>query len=328
MRNWLCILFLCLGCGSAFGQEAFEGTREGLSRDLLGAVPQNIRDKFLDKLNDRTIADQILRAYDERYAAAAAKQDKGNEDCIKDYRAILEKTQGNFLLDHFMRAECLFKMAQFHVDNDEFEEAVKDIEELFQKEDGYVIQRPEARYLLGLSCAKLSTKDNELAAAAQVLFDSVIKDEDAPIRYRDSASWLLEEVKRTKDGRLANISNRAEKLQKRIENGETGKDVQKKQDQLIKELDALVEKAEEKEEETMGRTRPGKPGESPGNDPDKAKKEKLSKEQHAKNWQATMSDLERARALQMLDKMPLHYRELINQYYKSLAETQPKKKKE
>jgi DNA primase catalytic subunit len=117
-------------------------------------------------------------------------------------------------------------------------------------------------------------------------------------------------------------------LSEKISNLNTGPEIQKKQEELITELDRLIAKQKTKEQEGNANSNPN------SNDLDKkagdkefAAKKELQRKEFQKDWDANMTDRERKAALQAISGLPMHYRDLINQYYKALAETKSTNKK-
>lgn len=121
------------------------------------------------------------------------------------------------------------------------------------------------------------------------------------------------------------ISRRMRSVERRLENGAAGENVQKSEAEIVEMLDSMIEEMEEQAQKQMKMSskqmRPGKPmkdariagGKGPGN----VTRRDLY---FGGNW-GTLPEKEREAVLQQLGRdFPPHYRDAIEQYFKRMAE--------
>ena len=165
---------------------------------------------------------------------------------------------------------------------------------------------------------------------------------DAPERVTEGADWLLRELRGDGMGPLLELAKRMETIERLIRRSKTGKNTQKRQEQVVVAIDKLIEMMREKEQKggggeckKPGAPKPGakKPGSPKGNKKGGAKESKLPggettegdlAEAPRRADQDAWSELkpkERERAAQFLkERFPSRYRELIERYYRGIAE--------
>ncbi|MBL4845317.1 MAG: hypothetical protein JKY65_07320 [Planctomycetes bacterium] len=165
---------------------------------------------------------------------------------------------------------------------------------------------------------------------------------DAPERVTEGADWLLRELRGDGMGPLLELAKRMETIERLIRRSKTGKGTQKRQEQVVVAIDKLIEMMREKEKKggggackKPGAPKPGakKPGSPKGQKKGGAKESKLPggvspegdlAEGPRRADQDAWSELkpkERERAAQFLkERFPSRYRELIERYYRGVAE--------
>jgi hypothetical protein len=168
---------------------------------------------------------------------------------------------------------------------------------------------------------------------------------DAPERLREGASWLLRELRGEGLGPLLELAKRMETIERLIDRERTDKPVQKKQEEVVLVIDRLIELMREKEQggggdckggkncpggkckkhgkgPPQGNTRPSGPAARstlPGG-PDRVGDLGQAPAPSGETW-GNLKDKDREAALQILkEKFPERYRELVEQYYKALAQ--------
>jgi hypothetical protein len=133
----------------------------------------------------------------------------------------------------------------------------------------------------------------------------------APERYVQNARWLLAELHEAAP--LPRLSHKMEAIRRKLEVGDTGREVQDEQARLVEDLDRLIERMRERE----GEQRPSAWGDLPSNG-----KAKLGKAQVASRREWAKAALRQPEALQSLSgrfQFPGFYRDLVEQYWKALA---------
>lgn len=136
-----------------------------------------------------------------------------------------------------------------------------------------------------------------------------------PKRYAESAQWLLLELQDASP--LIHLNQSMAKIERRLYDEETGPSLQSAQFEVIKELDRLIQKFESQEGTDRASTGPWHPD----------GKTLLRDEVAGRGRVVENADLQRKEVLQVLQeqRMPLHYGELVDQYFKALADAKPKK---
>ncbi|HBP23665.1 MAG TPA: hypothetical protein DEA08_38545 [Planctomycetes bacterium] len=204
----------------------------------------------------------------------------------------------------------------------------------------------EATFYLGYVYARLPELGEYDAqgakARAQQLLGELIS-RDVPERVSEGAHWLLRELRGEGMGPLLELAKRMETIERLIRRTRTGKGTQKRQEQVVAQIDKLIELMREKEKKGGGscdkpgqKKKPGqcdKPGTPKGPPKQGAKKSTLpggdgkegelheaSRAADQDGW-ASMKKKEREKVEQFLkQRFPTRYRELIEKYFRGVAE--------
>jgi tetratricopeptide (TPR) repeat protein len=160
---------------------------------------------------------------------------------------------------------------------------------------------------------------------------------DAPEPVTEGARQLLLEIERREKGTLGEVSRLMGYAAGRLKVDDGKQRVREKQDEAVALLDKLIEEAQEKEKNCSGcgQCKGGKKGASKSNKPPANPAEQsetrpgageigtlrpAEKAEPGEAW-GKLPPAEREKILQSLrDRFPSRYRELVEQYYRSLAE--------
>lgn len=155
----------------------------------------------------------------------------------------------------------------------------------------------------------------------------------APQRLRLTAQQMLTELARRVPGGIGAVTDLLDYAGRRLANADSGQRVQQRQQEAIDILDKLIDEAEEQEKNSGSgsgsgspRNRPRQP-QSPLNDsrptpggPTETGGMRQRVATPGEAWGA-MQDAQRERIVQTLkDRFPDRYRQLVEQYYRQLAE--------
>lgn len=207
----------------------------------------------------------------------------------------------------------------------------------------------EATFYLGYVYARLPELGEHDAqgakARAQQLLGELVS-RDVPERVSEGAHWLLRELRGEGMGPLLELAKRMETIERLIRRTRTGKGTQKRQEQVVAQIDKLIELMREKECKGGSCSKPGeqhKPGECkkpgapkgtpktppksgakkstlPGGDGKEGELHEASRAADQDGW-ASMKKKEREKVEQFLkQRFPTRYRELIEKYFRGVAE--------
>ena len=278
------------------------------------------------------------------YAAAYAAYEQA-PDALEGWQALAaDESQ-----DLFVRAHASYFLGRARLAQDDLAGAAEALEAVRGRLRGGTAWTDEATFYLAYAYARLSEYkgeqgDGQTRARARSLLTSLSGEgalfQDSPERVREGAAWLLRELRGEGMGPLLELAKRMETIERLIRRSRTGKETQKRQEQVVVEIDRLIELMREKEKQGGGSCdKPGAPKEGPPKPGDPkggkggAKESKLAPgetkegslaEAPRRADQDAWSELkpkERERAAQFLrERFPSRYRELIERYYRGVAE--------
>ncbi len=168
---------------------------------------------------------------------------------------------------------------------------------------------------------RLLKKDEALATIERLLQRA----DDCPRRYRSLARLMQADLKGLADETLDHIARRMDDVRRRLDLGRAGDKIRKIEDGIIESLDKLIKKLEEQQQQSSGsgdgNNRPSSPaGDSRpmgGRGPGRVVKRGVG----AKSGWGNLPAKQREEALQQVNReFPAHYREVIEQYFRKLAD--------
>lgn len=230
--------------------------------------------------------------------------------------------------DPYLRAYALYRYGLCELNREHYGKAAESFSRVLNEHSKEAGCDVEAAYYRAVALAQARDKENALVAAKRFLEDYP----DAPERYRKAAEQLIHELLQQWESPLYDLSGRMQHAAGSIEGGDTGEKVQKEQKEILSVIEELLKRRENQENQGDGGGGgggQGDPGKDPSNSPlNRSKLPGGSAEEgslHAKpkstdKW-GDMRDKEREEVLQAFkDKLPDRYRELLEQYSKTLAE--------
>lgn len=161
----------------------------------------------------------------------------------------------------------------------------------------------------------------------------LLEQEDViPVRYRQVAELIEQDLVGLEDESLDHVSRRMNDVRRRLDLGQAGKQVQVVEKGVVDSLDDLIKKIEEQQQQQSSSSNGSAQSSTPMQDsqlpslkaPGKVDKKDIGN-------QAGWGDLppkEREEALQQIGReFPAHYRQLIEQYFRDLADENSKQQK-
>lgn len=310
------------------------------SSEVLGALRQAEARSPRERIHQALLA---IPSYAKAYAVYET-----NPDDTRGWQALVEDESQ----DLFVRAHATYFLGRSLLAQDDLEGAAAALEAVRGRLRAGTPWADEATLYLAYVHARLSEfKANGQAgeqsrARARALLTTLSGEgamfHEAPERVVEGADWLLRELRGDGMGPLLELAKRMETIERLIRRTRTGEGTQKRQEQVVVAIDKLIELMREKEKQGGGscnkpgqpKAGPPKPGGSPkGNKKGGAKESKLPggessegdlAEAPRRADQDAWSELkpkERERAAQFLkERFPSRYRELIERYYRGVAE--------
>ncbi len=169
---------------------------------------------------------------------------------------------------------------------------------------------------------RLLKKDAALATLQRLLQRA----DDCPRRYRSLARLMQADLRGLADESLDHIARRMDDVRRRLDLGRPGEKTRKIEDGIIESLDKLIKKLQQQQQQQSaagagGSNHPSNPvGDSSpmgGRGPGRVVKRGVG----AKSGWGNLPAKQREEALQQVTReFPAHYREVIEQYFRKLAD--------
>ena len=150
------------------------------------------------------------------------------------------------------------------------------------------------------------------------------QEEHLPRRYLQITQLLRRDLASLKDGSLDHVARRMNDVRRRLDIGRAGKQVQVIEKGVVDSLDRIIKELEKQQQQGGGQSAGGQQSLKPMQDSQlPSMRSPLQVDQKDVGNQSGWGDLppkEREQALQQIGRdFPAHYRELIEQYFRELA---------
>lgn len=164
---------------------------------------------------------------------------------------------------------------------------------------------------------------------SRLALEKLMEQEDRlPRRYLQVAQLLRRDLAGLKDESLDHVARRMNDVRRRLDIGRAGKQVQVVEKGVVDSLDRMIKKLEQQQQQQQQISQPGGSNRSSKPMPDSqlpsGGKPPMKVDQRDIGNQSGWGDLpakEREQALQQIGReYPAHYRELIEQYFRELAD--------
>ena len=240
--------------------------------------------------------------------------------------------------DEYLAANAQYYLARAYAIDERYEEALPLLQTLTKTGADKTQHLGEATFLRGV-CEVETLQRKE---ALKTLKSFVEKFPNSSERLLIGAMHMIDELAFMEDGTMADVQDRMDYSRRRLDIAESGKRTQDEQNRIIKILDKLIEEAEKKEQQGQGSGSGNGSGQGPGqggNPSGNGIPGGPANQSTAPVGQARMGalhrgasgnaeeswgearDREREEVLNAIKaRYPDRYREMIEQYYRSLQE--------
>jgi hypothetical protein len=193
-------------------------------------------------------------------------------------------------------------------------------EQLAGLEPGDVAAPAALLFYQSVVCHALLNRESGMKSIDELLQG----EQTSPRRYVALARLMLEDLKGLQDDTLDHIARRMEDIRRRLDLGRAGPKVRTEEDGVVESLDKMIKKLEDQQEDESGSansirsTSPAKESQiMGGKGPGDVEKKNIGA---GSGW-GDLPPKEREAALQDVGRdLPSHYRDVIEQYFRRLAE--------
>ena len=265
----------------------------------------------------------LILAYKDYKRGVALFMAEREKDALGAFRELLDSE------DKYLAAYAGYRYGLCYLHLERFEHAAVAFTSVLNEYGRRVGCDIDAAFYLAVALGQDLQKEKALVAAQRFLDDYP----DAPSRYRMAMEQMLNELVQEWESPLYDLAGRMKKVAREMDAGETGKETQSAQAEIITRLNELIKKAEDREGnqggqgnrggQPRGNQAPSAPATQSKLSPGSSRVGDLRGKQRGKagdQW-GKMKDREREEVLQALkEKLPDRYRGLVEQYMKRLAE--------
>jgi len=258
--------------------------------------------------------DGLLRALSPEYDRAVALAERGEPAAALALTKLLAGTE-----DAYLRAHLRYHLGRVFLDGDDPEEAAVVFGEYLRDDRNTTALDGEALYFYGHALAEIPDQAQALAAFRSFLeyFPAAAE------RYRASATQQMAEL-REQVGPLHEVADIMKFVERRIRKTDTGKETQKRQDDVIVQLQEILELIEEQERQSSGApgglSRPQAPAANSAAPPGATRIGNLNKVPGVADRWGLMKDRDREAIESDLQvKLPGRYRRMLEDYYRKLG---------
>lgn len=310
---------------------------QGLSAAQKAQVAQVIETDGMDAARQQDVLMSLLATLHPTFKQA--RELLGEEETVKAVAVLKTLLKAD---DPFLAANARFLLARAYAMDEIYEEALPLLEQIAGKDLDKTLHSGDALFMLGVAQAR--TLHRKEAIAALNTFNNFYP--EAPERMRIGAQTLVSELLYKDSKPLADVGDRMSYSERRLTQQYTAKPLQEEHDRIIAILDKLIKEAEEKEKsgsgsgsgsgggQSKGGGNSGSGGTPSGSSPSGgpaansqignagAGTENLHQSQKDRErWGSDDTRRERGAVIEAAKgQIPDAYKDLIEQYYKSITE--------
>lgn len=294
-----------------FDQAAFEAHAK-----TAGATDEQLA-KFRAAVEEESAGaatDALLRMLSADYDEAVGLAEDGEPRAALSLAELLAKTK-----DPYLRAHTRYHLGRVFLDGDDPERAVE-IHAAFLREDRNLTPLDdEVMYFYAHALAEIPMPVEALGAFRGFLqlFPA------APERYIASATQQKAELESQVDSPLHEIADVMKGVERRIKKTKTGDETQERQKAVMKKLAKIIEEMEQREKSGGSPGGLGVPSAPAGNSAAPPGQTRIGNLNKASNVVDRWGDLQArdrdAIESELQTKLPGHYREMLEEYYKKLG---------
>lgn len=342
MRHWAVILGVSIGVAAQAAAPTSNSRIDRLNQAFLSHLAalgpeqslavETIRDGWRRMYRDESPESFVPDALAVLYPAYRDGLAAFDANRLEDAQRALEPLRGS--RDRFLSANATYFVARALIEQGKFEEAegyLRSLGDDRQRLDEFTPYAPHIAFLQ----AFVEARNLKFEDAGQTLAALRERYADAPEAVQIGVRQMLLELERRETGTLDEVATVMDYVADRLTVVDVGDRVRKRQDQILDLLDKLIEEAEQREKGQGGgggqRAGAPKPGQSPRKPAEKSEAPEASgsaehnlhaapKISPGESW-GNLPPTEREKILQSLrERFPSRYRQLVEQYYRSLAE--------
>ena len=260
-------------------------------------------------------ADTALRALSADYDRAVALAEDGEPRAALALTKLLAATD-----DPYVRAHARYHLGRVFVDADDPERAAEVFASYLREDRNRTPLDAEVMYFYAHSLADIPVP----ALAMQAFAAFIEMFPQAPERYVASATQQLAELEGQIDSPLHDIADVMKGVERRIRKTDTGDETQKRQADVMKKLQKIIEQMEEQEQQSSGAPgglgNPTAPASRSAAPPGKTRIGNIKKVPGvADRWNVTRDRDREAIENDLQTKLPGHYRRMLEEYYRKLG---------
>ena len=335
-------LLIVLGLSAAYGlddepgrvarlNQAFLERVRGLGNESVLAVTTILdgwEKTYRGRMPDSFVPDALAVLYPE-FGAALQAFDAGHP---AEVLRLLEKLRDHE--DPFLAANAEYFWVRGAVELGRYEEVEARLAELEADQDDYIAHTPYAPHLWFIKSV-CEARNLRFAKSQQTLDELREYFDDAPEAVRVGAAQLRLEIERREQGTLGEVGRVMEYVADRLNTADTEERVQERQRQIIAMLDKLIEQQEQQEQQGGGGSArpnnqqkpprqaqqdPKQQSDAPGGGGKVGDLHAAPQANPGESW-GKLPPAEREKILQSIrEKFPSRYRQLVEQYYRALAD--------
>ncbi len=276
--------------------------------------------------------EMVLEALAKKHTRFAEALDAVDEDRLTDAMRLLQGLAKD--KDVQLAQQAGLMLARLEVEAGRYREAKVRLEALAKVTGGELLDEGEARFLLGVTQAQLMER-----AAARATLEKFLQEHPAAAeRLRASAQVRLRELAMIEEGSLRDVADRMDFSRGQLAGAVTDEATQETQGKIVELLDKLIKDAQDKEDAAAaaassqgakggtgpaaGNSNPSSPAQQSTAPVGEARMGQLrgARRDPAEDW-LRLQERERQQVLDTLKgQFPDRYRELVEQYYRNLAD--------
>ena len=273
---------------------------------------------------DAAIAEALREACPDFAAALNELSEKDGAAAVSGLRPLAAAE------NPYLAAESSFFLAQAYIEQDDYEQAMPLLEELIAKHSDHSLRVGEALFLRGVSQMHVLRRVEAMTSFADLLQQHP----NAPAPILAAARQNLELLEQLELGSIADIHDQTQYSHRRLSLERSGKETQDVQDHIVAMLTSLIDEMEKCCGKCPGcgccqggrKSGGGQGGATPGISSGTSTAARRVQRGGARTpWADLTNKAREARAFTaMKTKFPARYRQLVEQYYRSLQEeTEP-----
>lgn len=332
-RGILSLLGLALVASAATAEDA---TPQAVVQRLIGhlkadaSIGDDARAAALQKLSAAQNDDSQIPAAVSAALSAVSTEYAAGLQALADEEFDVARTKFESLVDAanpYLSADARFLLARAELAEERHEQALAHLVDLLDQRGDDTVRQAEAWFLRGESAAAVLNRSQARRALKRFLRNYPT----APDRERTRAEALLADLDEAEFDLLTDIHAKMNYSRRQLHLTETGRHTQDVQDDVVALLTELIDELEKKSGNCKGckcsGSKPGGSGQggaAPGNSSGGSQSTRITERTGPRSaWVDLSQRVEDPKAFNAAkETLPLQYRALIEQYYRSFQQTE------